>query len=453
MAKAFGRLRGESAGRVYLKLINGKHYVYRESGTWDKERKRARVKSEYLGRILDDGTYIKKISSYGDEFERAKALILERGGKVVWPEKIGETALPEQINLSASGTDAKLLMAMSMNARASFAAMGRLAGLSPSAAYSRVKNLEKRYGIKYTAEVDLDKLGYITYLVLIKFQKEVPGLESLKAAMAKDSRIQLAFLTKGEYDLIIFLLTEKGDEGGFNLYKTRELIFPDYDARWYRAPVYITYNFIPLREEFFEIFKERIWKRSKENPKPPEGSISHGEYCILYELVKNGVIDFSEIDRKYGFDKGMAQYTYHRLKEKQIIKRITISMTNLPLKYLAVLYMENTNDKKWEEAKSKLLEHIIKETDMPTDHYALVGDAGTPNGSIFVVPIFREEDLGKAEEDLRSTIRDSRVTTSIVAGTVVNAPCFRKFDKTYSTQHKRLVISHGHSSQSKIRYE
>src|SRR5208337_5433572 len=148
ISKAFDKLRGESAGRVYLKLINGKHYVYRESGTWDKERKKPRVKSEYLGRILEDGTYIRKIASYSDELEKAKALILERGGKVVWPERKEEVSLPEQASMSASETDMKLLTALSMNARSSFAKMGRLAGLSPSAAYARVKNLEKRYGIK-----------------------------------------------------------------------------------------------------------------------------------------------------------------------------------------------------------------------------------------------------------------------------------------------------------------
>jgi DNA-binding Lrp family transcriptional regulator len=453
VARAFERLRGESAGRIYLKRINGKHYVYRESGTWDRELKRARVRSEYLGRILEDGTYIRKIASYTDELERAKALILERGGRVIWPERKEGPALPEPASMSASETDMRLLTALSMNARASFAQMGRLAGLSPSAAYARVKNLEKRYGIRYMAEIDLDKLGYLTHLVLVKFQKEVPSLENLKAAVKKDPRIQLAFLTKGEYDLVIFLLTEAGEVGRFSLRKQRDILFPEYDAKWDRAPVYITYSFVPLREEFFEVLKSRVWKRSKETPRPSEGSISHGEYCVLYELVKNGAMDFSEIDRKYGFDKGMAQYAYHKLKEKQIIKRVTMSMTNFPVKYLVFIYLENINDKKWEEVKPRLLAHIIREMNVPTDLYALVGDAGTPEGSIFIVPIFNEADFGKEEEVLKSIVTGARVTTSIITNSLVNAPCFRKFDKTYSKQHNRLVESHGLKSPSKIIYE
>jgi DNA-binding Lrp family transcriptional regulator len=451
--KSFEKLRKESSGKIYLIPIKGRFYVYRESGKWDKEKKKTRIKSEYLGRILEDGTYVKKLASYSDDFEKAKALIAEKGGKIIWPAEGEGAMLPkESVEVSSDEIDMKLLTALSMNARASFATLGKLTGLSSSAAYTRVKSLEKRYGIKYTAEIDLDKLGYLTYLVLAKFQKEAPGMENLEAAAKNDPRIQLAFLSKGEYDIILFLLTGKDEKGAFSLYKAREELFPDRDARWYRAPVYITYNFIPMREEFFKVLKERVWKRSKENPKPPEGSISNGEYCVLYELVKDGAIDFSDIDKKYGFDKGMSQYTYHRLKEKQIIKRITISMVNLPVKYLAVLYLENTNDKNWEEAKAKLLAHMIKETNLPTDYYALVGDAGTPTGAIFVVPIFNEKNIEKAIEELKSIIKDASVTSSIVIGSI-NTPCFRKFDRAYSRQHNRLVESHGLRPLPKIKYE
>ena len=451
--KAFAKLREESAGGIYLKLINGRHYVYRESGTWDREAKRARVKSEYLGRILDDGTYVRKIASYGDELERAKALISERGGRILWPERkeeAGGAAGPA--GMEAGETDARLLTALSMNARASFSAMSRIAGLGPSAAYARVKGLEKRYGIRYTAEIDLDKLGYLTYLVLVKFQKEVPSMESLEAAVRKDPRIQLAFLTKGEYDLVVFLVTEAGEEGRVGLRRQRDFIFPEFDARWDRAPVYVTYGFIPVREEFFEVLKARVWKRSKEAPRPPEDSISNGEYRVLRELAKDGTVDFSEIDRRNGFDRGMAQYTYHRLREKGILKRVTMSMTKLPAKYLAFIYLENTNDRKWEEAKPKFLGHIIRETEAPTDRYALVGDAGTPDGTVFVVPIFDESDLGKEEEALKSIMTGSRITTSVITSSLVGAPCFRKFDKAYSRQHRRLVESHGLKAPVRIEY-
>jgi DNA-binding Lrp family transcriptional regulator len=454
--RAFGKLRGESHGRIYLKLIKGKHYVYRESGVWDRERKRARVKSEYLGRILEDGTYVKKISSYSDELERAKALILEKGGRIIWPEKQAEAETTNLAGLTAAEVceiDKRLLTALSMNARASFSSIGRLVGLTTSAAYARVKSLEKMYGIKYTAEVDLGRFGYQTYLILIKFQKEVPSLENLKEELGRDPRIQIGFLTKGEYDLILFVLIDTADGGNLNLNQERAKLFPDRDAKWQCTPMFVSYNFIPMRVEFFEVLKDRVWKRSKETPRQPASSISYGEYCVMLELVRNGVVDFSVIDAKYGFDKGMAQYTYHRLKEKQIIRRMTMSMTGLPVRYLAFLYLENMNDNNWNEHKANLLAQIIGDTDAPANRYSLVGDAEAPSGTVFVLPIFNDADLEKAEEGLKSAIGSARLVTSIVASSLIGTPCFRKFDGTYSTQHYRLVRNYGFKDRPRIKYE
>ena len=137
VTRTFERLRGESKVKIYLKQIGGRYYVYKESGTWDKEKKKTRVKSEYLGKILDNGTYIKKMTAYTDELERAKALILERGGNIVWPERkdgVEEAGLLAPAPVEANEIDTKLLMALSMNARTSFAHIGKLVGLSPSAA-------------------------------------------------------------------------------------------------------------------------------------------------------------------------------------------------------------------------------------------------------------------------------------------------------------------------------
>ena len=265
--------------------------------------------------------------------------------------------------------------------------------------------------------------------------------------------MQLAFLTKGEHDLMIFMLTEAGAEGTFNLYRERELIFPECNARWYRAPVYITYNFIPMREEFFEILKERIWKRSKEVPRPPSNSISAAEYSVLRELSKSGTMDFTAIDEKYGFDRGRAQYEYRKLKAKGIIKRITLSLTALPIKNLAVIYVENVNDKSWEEAKPKFLAHIVKETGRPINFYAFEGDTGIPNGTMFVLPAFSDADIEEAEKEL-SAIKNARITTSLVASVLVGNLCFRRFDNAYTRQYSRLITDFRLlEDKPKIRYE
>jgi DNA-binding Lrp family transcriptional regulator len=455
--KAFERLRRESSGGIYLKLINGKHYVYKESGRWDREAGKSRVKSEYLGRILEDGTYVKKISSYSDELERAKALIAEKGGKITWAEREGGGALlPREAAKAVSDeTDLKLLTALSMNARASSASIGRIVGLSATATYNRIKNLEKRFGIRYLAELDLEKLGYLTYIVTIKFLREVPTQEQLEETLRKDPRIQLAFLTKGDYDLILFIVMEaEGERARLIMGSERELLFPKHDARWYNAPIYSLYSFIPLREEFLGILGQRVWTRSKGSPNPPEGSISQSEFAVLSELSKNGTADFSKIDAKYGFDKGRTQYAYHKLRTKGIVKRVTMTMTDLPLKYLAVLYVEDINDAKWEANKPALLSHTIKDTASPTNHYVFAGDTGIPNGTLFVLPVFRDEDLKNTEGEISSIIEDARISDSFVIKCLVGAPCFRKFDNRYSKQHAKLASKYGLAQAGpKIEYD
>ena len=303
----------------------------------------------------------------------------------------------------------------------------------------RVKNLEKAWHIHYLPEIDLNKLGYTTYLILIKFTNGTPSMGEMKSTLEKNPRVQLALSTKGESDLMVFFLTEMGENARFNISKAREDLFPNYDAEWMSAPVYPTYGFIPVNEKFFDVLKARVWNRSKEVPRQPEDSISNNEYSLLLELSKNGAIDFSEVDKKYGFDNGRAQYAYHKLKKKGIIRRITASITGLPMKYLAVLYAKEVNGNSWEESRPLLLAHIIKETKRPINQYALVGDTGIPNGGIFMFPVFDEKDLEIEEKELFSIMKNAKITTSIVTSSFAGSLCFRKFDNMYSRQYSRLV--------------
>ncbi len=58
--KAFERLKESEEGCIELKNIKGKYYVYRATSNWDKEEKKVRKKTEYLGTITSEGVYIPK---------------------------------------------------------------------------------------------------------------------------------------------------------------------------------------------------------------------------------------------------------------------------------------------------------------------------------------------------------------------------------------------------------
>ena len=69
---------------VTVKKINGRYYLYKQLGKWDKERKRTTVISEYLGRINDKGEFIRRRLSAKENLKDAESLIKEHGGEIIW---------------------------------------------------------------------------------------------------------------------------------------------------------------------------------------------------------------------------------------------------------------------------------------------------------------------------------------------------------------------------------
>ena len=68
----------------------------------------------------------------------------------------------------------RILTTLSMNGRATLKFIGKQIGLTKHPTYRRVRQIEEKYGIKYIAEIDVKKLGYLSFLVLIKFLGKIP---------------------------------------------------------------------------------------------------------------------------------------------------------------------------------------------------------------------------------------------------------------------------------------
>ena len=58
--RTFERIKRSKEGCIELKRIKGRYYVYRATSEWDKESKRVRKVTTYLGSITPEGTYIPK---------------------------------------------------------------------------------------------------------------------------------------------------------------------------------------------------------------------------------------------------------------------------------------------------------------------------------------------------------------------------------------------------------
>ena len=58
--KTFERMKESEEGCIELKKIRGRYYVYRATSEWDKEDKKVRKITVYLGSITPEGTYVPK---------------------------------------------------------------------------------------------------------------------------------------------------------------------------------------------------------------------------------------------------------------------------------------------------------------------------------------------------------------------------------------------------------
>ena len=247
-----------------------------------------------------------------------------------------------------------------MNSRISLAHLGKMLNLDRTSTDYWFKKVEQKYNLQYIAEIDVEKLGFLEYMILVKFEDKIPTVKELKDAFAKQGRVQLAALTQGEYDLMMIVCIEKSREARSDIYELRETLAPTYNSKWYLVTLYSTYSFVPLRDEFFEILKG---KTNKEKGAETEGKreLLKREYGVLRSLHSNANIEFTEIDSKCGFDNGRAQYTYYKLKESQTLRRTTITMKKTDIKYNAILFMEKINQGRLAQTREKLIREIISE--------------------------------------------------------------------------------------------
>ena len=177
------------------------------------------------------------------------------------------------------------------------------------------------------------------------------------------------------------------------------------------------------------------------------------EYAVLKELNKNGRIEFSEIDKKHGFDTGRAQYSYHKLRESGLLKRVTITMQNLPIKYTAVISASIIDEGRFRKSREGLIRSVIENPDTPINKYLLVGDVAAPDGITFCLPVFGSDDLDRDIEKLNSLKLGMEFTTAIVTNLLVGEFCYRRFDNAHTEWQTALEREYGSEIAEKIDYE
>jgi DNA-binding Lrp family transcriptional regulator len=355
-----------------------------------------------------------------------------------------------------NNADRTILTSLSMNGRASLTLIGRKVGLTKQPTYRRIKKLERLCGIRYVPEINLEQLGYLKFLMLVKFIDKIPDVEILIRVLKKEPRVQFAMsLVGGEHDLIIYVLCTDNQELLYLIRSlARETDLCDYPSKWNVTPFYEHYGFVPLRNEFLQLLETRVLKRTRSrvirnNDKKQQ--ILMREFAVLTELNFNGAVDFTSIDRKYGFDRGRSQYAYGKLLEGKVLERITINMDKLPILYTGVIFVDVINQKKFAKTRPIFLVNISSDPKNITNTYSLAGDTGVPFGTILFKPVFKDGELEKTRKML-SKVKGIEIKMATVTKLLVGGLCYRLFDNAYSIQRGVLTQTYGYKQADKMDY-
>jgi DNA-binding Lrp family transcriptional regulator len=410
--------------------IKGNYYLYENLSKWDPERRKPTIITFYLGHIDKEGNFIAPM--------RRKNLTKSANNLDEYIKKRSSAEYKEQTSKLESVYENIILKELSSNPRIGVAGIARKMGLQYGQTSYYIKKLEKKYGIRYTIEPGfLSHFGLSKFIAIAKFKDKRPNVEKLQKAMEANPNVQLAFLARGAYDLFIFFLAKDPFEAEQLIYEIRKGdVLADCTAEWFASYYTQGIGFIPIRDEFMATLEQRVWHRSRDQPRKQKDQILLREYATLRELNRDGLIPFIEIDRKYSLNEGSALYTYQQLLKSEMIFRVTMTMQTPPIKDTVVFIVKQLNVKKFLEHRKGWLFDALRSEDELLNRYVFFGDIGSPYGAIQVAPSYKDGDIEKLENSIYISTKGIEIETSIISKFLVGNFSYRKLETNESATYK-----------------
>jgi DNA-binding Lrp family transcriptional regulator len=227
-----------------ISVINRKFYVSASTKRLVKATGAYKTFSLYMGRILDDGTFIEaRHRKDGAGASSVEALIKSKTGPM--GNGSGKAGLDD--------IDRYILESLSTDAKKSGIELARELGISATTVNYRIKKLENSLGIRYIAEMSTSAFGFSRFAVMVKFRGAAPNPAAIREELGKSPFVNVALLTKGSYDLFMIVVAENTLKLELLIYALRTSdAFSTYRSIWHVSYLGLRYGFIPLREKFFE---------------------------------------------------------------------------------------------------------------------------------------------------------------------------------------------------------
>ncbi len=206
-----------------------------------------------------------------------------------------------------------VLRELSADSRASLTRLAKAAGCSAATANKLLLKLVEKLDVKFTLEIDMDKLGLAErHIITIRFAKK-PDDSILRDFFKNDAYAQDVYTTKGDFDLLVFaaadtpgnyLKWETDLATGLSDYlptlRPSEFVFPHL-------------GYMPLNSSFVNFVGDEMRIDAKDRR-------------ILEILNSNARTSYREMSKRLGINEDTVRYRVFKLQRKGIIRRFTVAV-------------------------------------------------------------------------------------------------------------------------------
>ncbi len=222
--------------------------------------------------------------------------------------------------------DRIMLRELSVNSRVSFTKLAKITRCSVVTATKMLYRLTEKLDIRFTLEVDMDRLGLSDRHILAIKLNNVPDVGTLRDMFKQDVYAQDVYLTEGNFDLLIFAAADTPIN--YTLWETDLAAklsdyLPDLRPSEFVFP---QLGYVPLNDSFVDFISEGL-KTDKYDKQ------------ILRLLNGNCRVGYRDLSHKLGIKEDRIRYRLFRLMRKGIIRRFTIAVQNPGYGHLLSYFM------------------------------------------------------------------------------------------------------------------
>jgi DNA-binding Lrp family transcriptional regulator len=211
--------------------------------------------------------------------------------------------------------DRIILRELSNDARVSLTNLAKVSGCSVVTAAKLVERLASRLDMRFTLEIDMDRLGFPErHILILKFKKR-PDDAFLQDFFKDDRYAQDVYITKGDFDLLVFAAADTP----INYIKWETDLaanLSDYAPELQPSEfVFPQLGYVPLNDTFTDFISKEMRADKKDK-------------LILKTLNQNARMGYRELGKLTGINEDTIRYRVFKLVKKGMVRRFTIAVQN-----------------------------------------------------------------------------------------------------------------------------